>query len=123
MTTTTSRGTVVASAIRQQIGLDSWLASSARDARWWTDDNGDIVFVFRFGSRYGLAKWCEITYKSGRDDYDIIAYKIHRNGMKNTLSIPSEYEPNGREYTKYEGYYAESLSGLIRQINLIGELS
>jgi hypothetical protein len=81
------------------------------------------VFAFRFGNRYGLAKWIEITYKRGADLYDIVAYKIHRNGVKKTLRVASEYELDGYEYTSYEGVYADNLPSLVRQINLIGELS
>jgi hypothetical protein len=113
----------VAITIRQQIGADSWLAVSGRDPRYWTSDNGEVTFAFRFGSTYGLPRWCEITYKRGSDDYTIHAYKIHRNGVRKTLSVPSDYEPDGREYTTYEGVYADRLPSLVRYINTIGELS
>ena len=80
------RGNEIATTIKRQIGLDAWLAVSARNPRWWTNETGDVVFAFRFGSRYGLPKWCEITYQSVSDDYDLWAYKIHRNGCRRAPS-------------------------------------
>ena len=103
--------------IRAQIGTDTWLAVSARQPKWWTD-GGDVVFAFRFGSRYGLPKWCEITYRKGRDDYDVTAYRIHRNGCKRVLSITDEY---GLDQTDWTGVYADRLGSLVRQANTIGE--
>lgn len=122
MTTTTSDALQVASTIKQQIGLDVWLAVSARNARYWETEQGNVTFAFRFGSSYGLAKWCEITYKRGADAYDIVAYKVHRNGVKKTLSIASEYEIDGYEYTSYSDVYFESLGNIVREINRIGEI-
>ena len=121
--TTTITAYDIAATIRDQIGLDAWLAVSGRTPRYWRLDNGDVTFAFRFGGAYGLAKWCEITYKTGADLYDIVAYKIHRNGAKSTLRIASEYEVDGFEYTQYEGVYADSLSSIVREINTIAELS
>lgn len=121
--TTTVTAQQIASTIRDQIGLDSWLAVSARTPRYWSTEDGNVTFSFRFGNRYGLAKWCDITYKPGTDLYDIVAYKIHRNGVKKTLRIASEYELDGYEYTSYEGVYADNLPSLVRQINTIGWLS
>lgn len=118
MTTTT-----IATTIKQQIGTDAWLAVSAREAKFWTADNGTTTLAFRFGDRYGLPKWCEITYRPGSDDYSIHAYKIHRNGCRKTLRIASEYEPSGYEYAEYEGVYADSLGMLVRYANQIAELS
>lgn len=113
----------VAQTIRAQIGPNVWLAVSAREARVWTTDDGAVTLAFRFGSRYGLAKWCEITYRPGKDLYDICAYKIHRNGVKSTFRIASEYELDGYEYTEYSDVYADSLANLVRQINTIAEVS
>lgn len=104
------RGVEIAKTIRDQIGLDTWLAVSARNPRWWTDSTGDVVFAFRFGSRYGLARWIEIAYREVSDDYDLLAYKIHRNGCKRTFRFEGES-------TEYEGVYAASLAPLIRSIN------
>lgn len=117
------QGQQIASTIRRQIGTDVWLAVSARNPRWWTSPTGDVVFAFRFGSRYGLAKWCEITYQSSSDDYDLIAYKVHRNGVKSTLSLPSEYEADGVERAEYEGLYADTLPTFVRSVNLMGEFA
>lgn len=104
--------------IRAQIGTDAWLAVSARQPKWWTD-GGDVVFAFRFGSRHGLPKWCEITYRKGRDDYDVTAYKIHRNGCKRVLSATDE---DGIERADWTGVYADRLGPLVREANTIGEL-
>ena len=123
MTTTTNDALEVASTIKRQIGIDAWLAVSARDPRYYSTDDGTVTFSFRFGSRYGLAKWCEISYNRGTDLYDIVAYKVLRNGVKKTLRVASEYEMDGYEYTSYSGIYADSLPSLLRRINVIGELS
>jgi hypothetical protein len=111
----------IAATIRQQIGTDAWLAVSARDPKWWTSDSGDIVLAFRFGSRYGLPKWCEITYRSGRDSYDIGAYKIHRNGCKKTLSVPDEI--TGTYYADWTDIYADNLGSFVRIANTMAEIS
>ena len=123
MTTTTNDALEVASTIKRQIGIDAWLAVSARDPRYYSTDDGTVTFSFRFGSRYGLAKWCEITYKRGADTYDMVAYKVHRNGVKKTLSIASKYEPDGVESASYSNVYFDMLPSLVRQANTIGELS
>jgi hypothetical protein len=122
-TTPHPRGVEIAKTIKSQIGLDSWLAVSAREPRWWTSPTGDVVVAFRFGSAYGLAKWCEITYSVASDDYDVLAYKIHRNGMKRTLSAPDTFAENGIEVCAWDGVYFDALPRLVRRANLIGELS
>lgn len=122
MTTTTDHA-ITAYTIKQQIGLDAWLAVSARNPRYWSTEDGAVTFSFRFGSRYGLQKWCQITYRPGKDLYDVCAYKIHRNGVKKTFRIASEYELDGYEYTEYEGVYADMLGNLVRQINTIAEVA
>lgn len=99
----------IAQTIQRQIGTDAWLAVSARNASYCETPEGTQL-RFRFGDRYGLAKWCEITYKRGSDDYAIAAYKIRRNGKREALAF-------------YEGVYADSLGFLIRDINLEAELS
>ena len=111
----------IASTIRTQIGTDAWFAVSGRDAKWWTNDKNEVVFAFRFGSSYGLQKWCEITYRAGTDDYAIKAYKIHRNGSKRVLSIGDGF--GGRDTAEWDGVYWESLGTWVRQANLIGELA
>lgn len=121
VTTTTFQETALT--IKRQIGLDAWLAVSAREPRYWATEDGSVTFAFRFGSRYGLAKWCQITYKPGKDLYDVCAYKIHRNGVKKTFRIASEYELDGYEYTEYSDVYADSLASLVRQINTIAEVT
>ena len=113
----------IASTIKNQIGLDAWLAVSGRDLRYWTNATGDIVFAFRFGSRYGLPKWIEITYQQASDDYDVIAYKIRRNGVKATLTIPDAFNENGIERAEWDGVYFDALPRIVRRANLIGELS
>jgi hypothetical protein len=123
MVTITIDAQIVALTIKKQIGTDAWLAVSGRNERYWTTDDGNVTFAFRFGNAYGLPKWCEITYKTGADLYDIVAYKIHRNGVKKTLRIASEFELDGYEYTSYEGVYGDSLPALVRDINTIGWLS
>jgi hypothetical protein len=100
----------IAATIRQQIGVDAWLAVSAREPKWWTDDQGRVVFAFRFGDRYGLPKWCEITYRPGSDDYSVKAYKIHRNGCKRTID-------------QFDGVYADALGFLVRDINSEAEFA
>jgi hypothetical protein len=100
----------IAETIRRQIGTDAWLAVSGRDSKFWANDDGDAVFCFRFGSRYGLANWCEITYKRGSDDYSIWAYKIRRNGKAQAIA-------------QYDNVYFDSLGFLIRDINQEAELS
>lgn len=117
------RGAEIATTMKRQIGLDAWLAVSARNPRWWTNDDGNVVFAFRFGSRYGLAKWCEITYRPGSDDYAMTAYRIRRNGCKSVLSIPDEYEPSGRDTADWDGLYADSLGIFVRSANEIGEFA
>jgi len=113
----------IAQTIHEQIGLDTWLAVGGRDRRVHIDEDGNVVNQFRFGSRYGLPKYIDITYKRGRDDYNVHGYKIHRNGVKKTLRVASEYEMDGYEYTSYSGVYADSLPSLVRQINVVSELS
>lgn len=121
--TVTQNGSQIAATIRQQIGLDSWLAVIAREPRWWQNsETGYITFTFRFGSRHGLSKWIDVAYNRATDLYDVKAYKLHRNGCKSTLKIPSEFEPDGYEYFEYEGIYAESLPDLVREINRLGEI-
>jgi hypothetical protein len=93
-----------ATTIKKQIGIDTWLAVSARSAQFFALDNGDTVFKFRFGSRYGLGHWVEVTYRSARDTYDLSAYKVHRNGCKSVFGT-------------YTDVYADSLSFLIRDFN------
>jgi hypothetical protein len=111
----------IASTIRKQIGTDAWFAVSGRDAKWWTNDKNEVVFAFRFGSSYGLQKWCEITYRAGSDDYAIKAYKIHRNGSKRILSIGDGW--GGIETAEWDGVYWESLGAWVRQANQLGELA
>lgn len=120
---TTTDPAMVAYIIKQQIGIDAWLAVSARDPRYWSTEDGAVTFTFRFGSRYGLQRWAQITYQPGKDLYDVCAYKIHRNGVKKTLRVPSAYEPDGYEYTEYEGVYADRLDSLVRHINRIAEVT
>lgn len=119
--TTTQISGGVAAIIRSQIGTDAWLAVSGRNAKWWTNDKNDVVFAFRFGSSYGLQKWCEITYRASTDDYAITAYKIHRNGCKKVLSIGDGF--GGRDTAEWDGVYWESLGTWVRQANLIGEIA
>ena len=111
----------IASTIRAQIGTDAWFAVSGRDAKWWTNDKDDLVFAFRFGSSYGLQKWCEITYRAGSDDYAIKAYKIHRNGSKRVLSIGDG--SRGIDTAEWDGVYGDSLGTWVRQANQLGELA
>lgn len=113
----------IAQTIHEQIGLDTWLAVSGRDRRAYIDEDGNVVNQFRFGSRYGLPKYIDITYKRGSDDYNVHGYKIHRNKAVTTFSHASEYEIDGREYANYDGVYAESLPSLVRWINQLAELS
>ena len=87
-----------------------WLAVSARNPRWWTDDNGDVVFAFRFGNCYGLPHWCEITYQSASDDYDVYCYKVHRDGCKRALQSEDGM-------ADWNGVYASSLGSIIREVN------
>jgi hypothetical protein len=115
------QGREIAATIRRQIGTDAWLATSARDPRFWTNETGDVVFAFRFGSRYGLPKWCEITYRRASDDYGVIAYKIHRNGCKKTLNQPDEI--TGTYWAEWNGIHADMLGTFIRIANQMGELS
>lgn len=123
MTIQTDPNLRVAITIKDQIGTDTWLAVSAREGKWWTDDNGDVIFAFRFGGRYGLAKWCEITYRRGSDDYAVTAYKIHRNGCKVTLKIADRYEYSGYDTANYYGVHAGLLSFTVRHFNQMGELA
>lgn len=116
------RGAEIARTIRSQIGIDAWLAVSARQPRWWTNSTGDVVFSFRFGSRYGLAKWIEITYTVA-DDYDVVAYKIRRNGLRQTITAPDQYAENGIETCEWDGVYFDDLPRLVRRANLLAELS
>ena len=53
----------IAQTIKQQIGIDTWLAVSARNPQWFLNDDGDTVLRFRFGNRYGLPHFIEITYR------------------------------------------------------------
>jgi hypothetical protein len=96
----------IAQTIRQQIGTDTWLAISAREATYY----GKTCLKFRFGSRYGLPKWIQVTYNPGRDDYTILAWQVHRNRCVKDLA-------------RYEGVYADSLGWLIRDINLEVEMA
>lgn len=118
MTTTLVMHRDIAETIRRQIGTDAWLAVSARNQKFWVNDDGNVVYCFRFGSRYGLANWCEITYERGSDDYSIWAYKIRRNGKAETIRLGY---PDGN--VDMTGVYAESLGMLIRDINQEVELS
>lgn len=111
----------VASTILTQIGTGAWLAVSGRDAKWCVNDKDEVVFAFRFGSSYGLQKWCEITYRAGSDDYAIKAYKIHRNGSKRVLSIGDG--SGGIDTAEWDGVYWESLGTWVRQANQLGELA
>jgi len=113
----------IAQTIHEQIGLDTWLAVSGRDRRAYIDEDGNVVNQFRFGSRYGLPKYIDITYKRGRDDYNVHGYKIHRNRVVSTFSHASEYELDGKEYAIYDGVYADQLPELVRRINVLSELS
>lgn len=94
----------IAQTIKQQIGIDTWLAVSARNPQWFLNDDGDTVLRFRFGNRYGLPHFIEITYRPGRDLYDLKGYKIHRNRCRTVLD-------------DYTDVYADSLGFLIRDIN------
>lgn len=102
----------IAETINRQIGLDTWLAVSGRNPRYWTNDNGDVTYSFRFGSSYGLPHWCEITYNVDSDLYTFDAYKIHRNGCKRNIELGG-YE--GEAY--FTHVYADSLSSLVRSVN------
>jgi hypothetical protein len=97
-------GRGIADAIKMQIGTDAWLAVSARNPRWWTNSNGDVVFAFRYGNRYGCPCWCEITYQDASDDYDVRTIKVRRNGHVDVLS-------------EQDGVYASSLGEVIREAN------
>lgn len=121
MSVIAERAEGIADMIRRQIGTDVWLAVSARDPRYWTTDAGNTVLAFRFGSRYGLPKWCEITYRPGPDDYAMTAYRIRRNGVKSVLSIPDEY--GGRDVADYRSVYADMVGAWVRHFNLMGELA
>lgn len=111
----------VAMTIKRQIGLDSWLAVSGRDQKAGVNADGDVVLAFRFGPRHGLARWVEITYRGGRDTYDVTAYKVHRNGVRRVLSCPDSV--TGIERAEWTDVYAEQLPTLIRRANVIGDLS
>jgi len=113
----------IAQTITKQIGSNVWFAVSARDPKWWTKDTGDVVVAFRFGSRYGLPKWCEITYKQGIDTYDVSAYKIHRNGAKRMFTLADKSAMDGLERSGWEGIYADRLAEVVRRANLMGELA
>lgn len=89
----------IAQTIIEQIGTDTWLAVSARNAV----DHGDKI-TFRFGDRYGLPHHIEITYRRSTDDYSIVAYRVHRNGCKRVIA-------------EYDGITWESLGWLVRDIN------
>lgn len=104
------RPEIVAATIRQQIGTDTWLAVSARKPKYRLDGNNNTVFSFRFGSRYGLQCWIDVTYERVTDDYRIFAYRFKRNGCKQVIA-------------NYEGVYADSLAFLIRDINTEEEYS
>ena len=112
----------IAQTIHEQIGLDTWLAVGGRDRRVHIDEDGNVVNQFRFGSRYGLPKYIDITYKRGRDDYHVHGYKIHRNKAVSTFIHASEHI-DGKEFTKYDGVYADQLPDLVRLINQLAELS
>lgn len=107
----------VAQTIKNQIGTDTWLAISAREARYTGHPNGDVTLTFRFGSRYGLPQYCEITYVTASDDYEIYAYKVRRNGNEKALTLGLNDEAH------LTGIYADSLGWLIRDINQEAELS
>ena len=114
----------IAATIRDQIGLNAWLAVSARQARWWINgQTGHVTFTFRFGSRHGLSKWVDIAYNRGTDLYDVKGYKVHRNGCHSVFKLPSEFEFDGYEYTEYEGVYADSLPDIVREINRLAEIA
>lgn len=114
----------IAATIRQQIGLDAWLAVSARQHRWWLNGRtGFVTFTFRFGSRHGLPKWIDIAYNRATDLYDVQGYKIHRNGCARVFKLPSDFDPDGYEYTDYKGVYADSLPDLVREINRLAEIA
>lgn len=89
----------IAQTIIEQIGTDAWLAVSARNPI----DHGDKI-TFRFGSRYGLPHYIEITYRHASDDYSIVGYRVHRNGCKRVIA-------------EYDGITWESLGWLVRDIN------
>lgn len=89
----------IAQTIRQQIGTDTWLAVSARDAV----DHGDKI-TFRFGNRYGLPHYIEITYRRSTDDYSVKAWRVHRNGCIKVLA-------------EYDRVYFDLLGWLVRDIN------
>lgn len=112
----------IAQTIHEQIGLDTWLAVGGRDRRAYIDEDGNVVNQFRFGSRYGLPKYIDITYKRGRDDYHVHGYKIHRNKAVSTFIHASEHI-DGKEFTNYDGVYADQLPDLVRVINVVSELS
>lgn len=97
-------GIMVAQTISKQVGSDAWFATSAREPRWWTKDNGDTVWAVRFGNRYGLQNWFEVTYRRSTDDYAVSAYKLKRNGTKVSL-------------LRYEGVYWDRLGDLLREAN------
>lgn len=89
----------IAQTIRQQIGTDTWLAVSARDAV----DHGDKI-TFRFGNRYGLPNYIEITYRRATDDYSVKAWRVHRNGCIKVLA-------------ECDRVYFDLLGWLVRDIN------
>ena len=107
----------VARTIKSQIGIDTWLAVSARETFYTSHANGDVTLTFRFGSRYGLPQYCEITYVTASDDYEIYAYRVHRNGSKRAIKLGLNDEAH------LTGIYADSLGWLIRDINQEAELS
>jgi len=112
----------IAETIHRQIGLDAYRAVSGRDRRAYIDEDGNVVNQFRFGSQYGLRKYIDITYKRGRDDYNVHGYKVHRNRAVSTFIHASEHI-DGKEFTKYDGVYADQLPNLVRLINVVSELS
>lgn len=93
----------VAKEIRRQIGVESWLAVSAREPQFFLNPEGQPAIRFRFGSRYGLKRYMEIAYRRGTDDYSLWAYKIRRNGDVETI----------REF----GLYCDGLPYFVREIN------
>ena len=112
----------IAETIHRQIGLDAYRAVSGRDRRAYIDEDGNVVNQFRFGSQYGLRKYIDITYKRGRDEYNVHGYKVHRNRAVSTFIHASEHI-DGKEFTKYDGVYADQLPDLVRLINQLAELS
>lgn len=110
----------IASTIKAQIGTDNWLAVSARAPKFWTDDAGNVVFAFRFGSRHGLAKYVQITYRDRTDDYAIQAFKVRRNGLRETFKVVNDW---GVEYTESDGIYADQIGWIVRYYNTIAEFA